>query len=96
MQVLNSAQHLFLGAFVLSDAVVNLKQFTVWSSFKHNIPKSLIISSSSLEVGKTVGQGDLRAYSGIKYKLHLVRKDIICMHIRFSHSIHHSYNRSLL
>ena len=36
---------------------MNLRYLTVQSSFTQNLPKSLIVPSSNLELGKTIGQG---------------------------------------
>ena len=40
-------------------AVKRLKQMSVQSSFKHNIPRELIIHSCNLDLGKTIGQGNI-------------------------------------
>ena len=40
-------------------AVRRLKLMSVQSSFKHNIPKRLIIHSCNLDLGKTIGQGNI-------------------------------------
>lgn len=36
---------------------VDMPQYTVRSSFLHDIPKSLVISSNNLQIGKSIGQG---------------------------------------
>ena len=45
--------------FCFFFVVMTLRQFTVHSSFKHNLPKSLIIPSCNLQLGQSIGQGKL-------------------------------------
>ena len=35
---------------------------SVQSSFKHNIPRELIINSRNLDLGKTIGQGNFSVF----------------------------------
>ena len=43
--------------YLALSIVMHLRHLSVQSSFKHKLPKSLVIAACNLTLGKTIGQG---------------------------------------
>lgn len=64
-------------------AVRNLRQFSVQSSFNHNLPTSLVIPSCNLELGKSIGQG---TQSLCQLALHALSDNCLHLHPLLPHA----------